>query len=169
MSTSSLLQRLDPVVDPITGLVGSNFSSSNRRKVETFRPAGAIVAGEWVALDHSQSGADRALYVKPQDTAAPDLNLVVGVALIGTADLDDGEVGIPCVVGGYHYQADILVGATTTMAAGTLLAAGTTAGTAIAKTAATERTIGVLLADAVNAAGSPAVIQADVMVAQLWG
>jgi len=158
MSTNSMVQLLES---------GAGYAS-NRTKTEAFLFDSPVAAGQWVAFDASQSDSDRVLYVKPQDTAAPDLNLVVGVAIANTDDLPVGQRSVRVVVGGYCENASILVGATTTMAAGTLLAAGTTAGTVIAKTAATERTVGVLLEDAVNAVGSPAVILADVLIAPLF-
>ena len=54
MATSTLVQFI---------AAGEGADTSNRRQVETFIAGGTIVAGDVVALDTTQTGADKVLYV----------------------------------------------------------------------------------------------------------
>jgi hypothetical protein len=72
MATSTLIQYLESATSEV----------SHRSEVETFLAGGAITAGDWVSLDTSQSGLDRALYVTEAAAVATVGNAnVIGVAL----------------------------------------------------------------------------------------
>ena len=67
MATSTLIQRLE----------AGETGVSNRSQTETFLAGGAIAKGDWVALDTSKTGADKALYVVE----------AAGVATVGQANV----------------------------------------------------------------------------------
>jgi hypothetical protein len=95
MATSTLVQFLDS---------GEAGDTSNRRQVETFIAGGAIAEGDWVALDNSQSGADRALYVVEAAGVATKGNAAaMGVALAAAA----ANERIDIVVSGYVAKAGV--------------------------------------------------------------
>jgi hypothetical protein len=105
MATSTLVQLLE---------AGQASDTSNRRQLETFLSSGAITKGDWVELDASKTGADRALYVKECATVATKGNAgAFGVALETVAA--DEQVRV--VVAGYVAEA--------------LVAAATVAGSAL--------------------------------------
>ena len=91
MATSTLIQFLD---------AGQAGDTSHRRQVETFFAAGAIAAGDWVSLDVSQTGADKALYIVQTPGTAGD-GRVVGVALDTATGTAAAPVQIRTVVAGY--------------------------------------------------------------------
>ena len=77
MATSTLIQYLQ---------AGEAGDTMNRGQVETFLTAGTITAGDAVALDLSQTGANKALFVV--EAPANANAIVIGVALdtvVGTA------------------------------------------------------------------------------------
>lgn len=102
MASSTLLQKLDPATDPITGLTGSVSSTSDRSQSEWFLAGSAVAAGDWVAFDTSKTGVDRVLYVVPAATVATGNALVCGVAKAAQATTG-GKVEV--VVGGYAASA----------------------------------------------------------------
>lgn len=133
MATTNIIQRLTD---------GDSADVLNRSQRERFRYTGVITAGDWVALDVSQTGADRALFVKRHDGASPELTTVVGVALQGTADLDEGENSILVCVGGYAEDAKV----NAAVAQGDLLIPESgAAGTAVAVTGTNPQVVGVAL------------------------
>jgi hypothetical protein len=111
MATSTILQSLD---------AGQSAGTSARSSIETYIAGGTIVAGDWVMIDVSQSGADKALYVVQASTAGN--GLVRGVAKFAAAAGDQVDV----VVKGYVAEANVL----TATAAGVPLAISATAGRA---------------------------------------
>ena len=111
MATSNILQSLD---------AGQSAGTSARSSLETFVAGGTIVAGDWVMMDLSQSGADKALYVVQASTAGN--GLVRGVAKAAAAAGEQVDV----VVAGYVAAANVATGT----AAGVPLAIGATAGRA---------------------------------------
>lgn len=111
MATNNLIQYLEP------GVAGSNM---NRSKHETFLASSAIAIGQTVALDGSQSGADRALYVVPSDTDSADAVITVGIAVTAAAA---GKKVKVCVAG---YCDKALVN--TSVSKNDLLQIGATAG-----------------------------------------
>lgn len=142
MATNTLLQRLDPAADT----TGSSVAASHRRQVEDFLAGGAITAGAWVSLDYSKTGADRALYVRVEDTSGGAVAIgvpVVGVALEAAASGDRVRV----VVAGYVENAQVATGSTENLA----LALDTTnSGRATIADAANVNICGVALEDATD-------------------
>jgi hypothetical protein len=81
MASSTLLQKLDPAVDPlVTGTVGSTATTINRAQSEIFLAGSAITAGQWVAFDVTRTGSDRVLFVVPAAITALGNALTCGVA-----------------------------------------------------------------------------------------
>lgn len=87
MSTSTLLQKLDKVTDPlVSGTTGSTDGTMDRSQTEWFIAGAAIAAGDWVAFDATQTQiADRVLVVLPCANVALGNALTVGVALAAAA------------------------------------------------------------------------------------
>ena len=95
MATTTLVQFLAE---------GEGGDTSNRRQVETFLAGGAIAKGDWVALDTSQTGADRALFVVEAAGVAITGNAAaMGVALADAA----ADERIDVVVAGYVAEANV--------------------------------------------------------------
>jgi hypothetical protein len=109
MATNTLIQYLQP---------GEAGNTMNRGQVETFLAGGTIALGEAVALDLTQTGANKALYVVEAPASAGAI--VVGVAL---AAATAGQT-VNVVVSGYVDVADVETG----VAAGQALYVGATAG-----------------------------------------
>ncbi len=117
MATSTLIQLLE---------AGEAGDTSNRRQTETFLAGGAITAGDWVALDTTQTGADRMLFVIEAVGGATGTGLVVGVA---TQTVIAGD-RVKVVVQGYVEGASV---ANAVAAAGiSLVVDNTAAGQAVA-------------------------------------
>jgi hypothetical protein len=94
MATTNILQKLDPVTDPlVTGTVGSTTTTLNRSQTETFLAGAAITLGQWVAFDATKTGADRVLYVIPAANVALGNALTVGVARAAQATVG-GKVDV---------------------------------------------------------------------------
>ncbi len=122
MATSTLVQFLG---DGITSPTGAGADTSNRRQIETFISSGAIAKGDWVELDASKTGADRALYVKECVGVGTKGNAAAfGVALAAVAAAGE-QVRI--VVAGYVDEAQV---AGTTVAGSALVGPIGTAGRA---------------------------------------
>lgn len=111
MATSTLVQLLE---------AGQASDTSNRRQLETFLAGGTIVAGDVVALDKSQTGADRVLYVIQCPNVATGEPLAIGVSLDAAAAGDQVRV----VVAGYVADVNCTAG---TILTGAALSAGKTA------------------------------------------
>ena len=96
MSSFDIFRRLESTDDNQEAL---------RQEVKTYKAAGAIVAGDFVELDASKTGATRALYVK-KCTALGTLgnSALVGVALEAAAAADDD---IRIVTHGYVASANV--------------------------------------------------------------
>jgi hypothetical protein len=115
MATSTLVQFLAE---------GEGGDTSNRRQVETFLAGGAIAKGDWVALDTSKTGADRALFVIEAAGVATKGNpAAMGVALAAAA----ANERIDVVVAGYVAEANV---AAATVAGSALIGPIGTAGQA---------------------------------------
>ena len=122
MATSTLVQFLG---DGITTPTGAGADTSNRRQVETFISAGALTKGDWVELDASKTGADRALYVKECVGVATKGNAAaIGVTLDAAAGAGE-QVRI--VIAGYVAEAAV---ASATVAGSALIGPIGTAGRA---------------------------------------
>jgi len=94
MATSTLIQFL---------AAGEGGDTSNRRQIETFYANGAITKGDWVMLDTSKTGADRALFVIEATAVANGNALVIGVATEAAAA--GGQVRV--VISGYAEGASV--------------------------------------------------------------
>ena len=107
MATSTLIQKLDRVTDPlVAGTVGSTTTTMDRSQTETFLAGSAIALGDWVAFDTTQTGVDRVLFVVPAALVATGNALVCGVARAAQATVG-GRVEV--VVGGYAPSAKCTV------------------------------------------------------------
>ena len=101
------------------------------QNTQDFLASGAIAALDVCSLDVSKSDHDRARYVKEQDTSAPDVNLMVGIAKRAAADGEKVEL----YQSGSYVEDVPYTG--TVLAAGVLLTASTaTAGALMPHTAA---------------------------------
>jgi|13_taG_2_1085334.scaffolds.fasta_scaffold01513_3 hypothetical protein len=143
MATSTLIQYLETERYgslPGAGTEAVGEDSMNRRQVETFIAAAAILAGQTVSLDASQTAdGDKAIKVKPSDTGNTDLVCPVGVALAAAAIGEKVEVCVRgvCKAGAAaHAKGDVL---TVTGTAGVLdtTAAATSPAVAISLDGAT--------------------------------
>ena len=87
MSSSTLIQKLDKVTDPlVAGTVGSTDGTMDRSQTEWFIAGAAISSGDWVAFDATQTAiSDRVLVVLPCANVALGNALTVGVALSAAA------------------------------------------------------------------------------------
>lgn len=147
MATSTLIQYLEQSgTDAITGAaVSVGTAVMDRRQVETFFAAGAIAAGAFVSLDASQADdANKALFVKPADSADTTASCCIGVAL---AAANAGEKVEVCIRG-------VCEANTGVVAQGDVLTHSATAGEAATIAAATDPQVAVAL----EAAGAPATI-----------
>jgi len=100
MATSTLIQFLE---------AGEDAKTSHRREEETFIAGGTIAKGDWVVLDTSQSGADRALYVVEASGVATHGNSTcIGVALEGVSSGQQVRV----VTAGYVAEANVAAATT---------------------------------------------------------
>lgn len=143
MATSTLIQSLDLTFSDGT-IVGN--TPSNRRQIETFIAGGTITAGDWVAFDTTQTGAERVATVVQAGVVATGNPLAAGVAVRGAASGEKVDV----VVAGLATNANV-DGA---VVAGSPLSAGAAvAGRAGIATAASIVVCGVALeADTANVA-----------------
>jgi hypothetical protein len=122
MATSTLIQYLEQ--SGVTGLgvsapVGAD--ASNRSQTETFLAGGTIAAGDFVSLDTSKTGANKALFVVTVDTSAGAVAL--GVPTVGVA-LRHAALGekVDVCVAGFCAVANVVTG----VAAGAAVALDTT-------------------------------------------
>ncbi|NBS69409.1 hypothetical protein EBT31_10925 [bacterium] len=100
MATSNLIQYLS---------AGEAANTSNRRVVETYLTAGAVALGDWCALDTSQTGADKALYVTPTPATAGRGN-VVGVAIEAITGTASAPAQVKVCIAGYVAAAKVAAG-----------------------------------------------------------
>jgi len=114
MATSTLVQFLD---------AGEAADTMNRRQVETFFAAGAITAGDFVALDVGQTGADKALFIV-QAPAAAGHGTTIGVATETVTGSAANPAQVRVVIAGYVASANVTTGS----AAGSALTPTGTAG-----------------------------------------
>jgi hypothetical protein len=123
MATSTLIQLLQP---------GEGAATSNRSQVETFFAGGTIAKGDFVSLDGTKTGADKALYVVVVDTSGGAVALGVPTVGVALAAATAGQK-VDVVIGGYVAEANIATGT----AAGVAVALDTTtSGRAVAADAA---------------------------------
>jgi len=164
MATATTLQSLNSDAD-FGGV--STARTSNRSQIETFvvrntNGSGvtkAVTAGQWVAFDTTQTGADRVRCVRVIDTTAGAVAIglpVIGVALDTVSVAEPSvagqsiEVNIRVVVGGYAEGAAVATGATIGLALSCDLGGVGNNGRADIATAANVNICGVALEDAVS-------------------
>jgi hypothetical protein len=112
MATSTLVQYLQP---------GEAGNTMNRSQVETFFAGGTIAKGDFVSLDGSKTGADKALYVVVVDTSGGAVALGVPTVGVALAAATAGQ-RVDVVVSGYVAEANIATG----VAAGVAVSLDTT-------------------------------------------
>ena len=100
---------------------GEGASTMDRSTRQFFLAGAAIVAGDWVMLDASQTLGDQALYVLQADVVAHGNQLVVGVALNAAAAAGDR---VEVCIGGYCKVANV----TTAIASAIAIVIDATAG-----------------------------------------
>lgn len=106
MATSTLIQSL---------IIGADADQSARSKRETFLAGGTIAKGDFVSLDSSKTGADRALYVKVIDTSGGAV--AIGVPTVGVAmNAAAANAQVVVVVAGYAEGANVATGSTANLA-----------------------------------------------------
>tara|TARA_R110002020_G_scaffold829_6_gene4074 strand:+ start:678 stop:1124 length:447 start_codon:yes stop_codon:yes gene_type:complete len=106
MATSTLIQSL---------IIGADADQSARSKRETFLAGGTIAKGDFVSLDSSKTGADRALYVKVIDTSGGAV--ATGVPTVGVAmNAAAANAQVVVVVAGYAEGANVATGSTANLA-----------------------------------------------------
>jgi hypothetical protein len=133
MATSTLIQYL--AQNQTSGLgvsVPVGAGASNRSQEETFIAAGTIAKGDFVSLDSSKTGADKALFVVVVDTSGGAVALGVPTVGVALAAATAGQKVDVCVAG-YCAQANVLSGTGANLA---LSLDTTTSGRAVAADAA---------------------------------
>jgi len=143
MATSTLVQYLEKSQTTISGgTVPVGADSSNRSQTETFLTETAIVKGDWVAVDTSQTGASKVLVVVQAGVVATGNGLAIGVALESVTGTVASPQQVKVCVAGYCETANVLAA---TAAGSSLSAAITTAGRAASTAAGSFNTCGVAL------------------------
>jgi hypothetical protein len=117
---------------------GAGVTTMARSDYQTFISGGVITAGDWVALDLTKTGSDRALYVIAAAAVTDGNPRVVGVCPAGATAA--GQQVRVCI-GGYVEGARV----TTGVSSGVALTVDTTAGRADLAVAADTFTCGVTL------------------------
>lgn len=111
MATSTLIQKLDRVTDPlVAGTVGSTVGTMDRAQTEWFQTSSAIAAGDWVQFDVALAGlslADRVLFVKTAALTALGNPLTCGVALSAVTGTAAAPKRVQVVVGGLVSSAKV--------------------------------------------------------------
>lgn len=114
MATSTLIQKLDSTAFESSTTVPGSYTAvspegvSNRSQIETFLAGGTVAVGDWVALDATKSGAEKALFVVEAGAAANGNPLVVGVVLSSaetTGALTAGSK-VNVIIAGYAAEAN---------------------------------------------------------------
>lgn len=116
----------------------AGVTSQSRADYMSFLSGGAITAGDWVALDLTKTGSDRALYVITAAAVTDGNSRVIGVCPAGATAA--GQRVNVCIAG-YCEGARV----TTGVAAGVPLTVDTTAGRADLAVAADTHWCGVTL------------------------
>lgn len=130
MATSTNIQYLESAAKDEFGVtVQVGAGTSDRRQIETFIAGGTIAAGDWVAFDTTQTGANKTLFVTTAALTALGNALVCGVALAAASS--GGKVDV--VVGGFVSVAAVASGVLAGVPVGVVSG---TAGRAIAAVAA---------------------------------
>lgn len=154
MATSTLLQKLDAVTDPlVSGTVGSTSTTMDRGQYETFIAAETLVVGDWVAFNYAAANAaDVTLGVFKADSNSTPVRTPFGVVVGADSTsglLTAGSRVKVCISG----VTSALVGdnAGAGNAIGTLLQITTAAGVADLASAASAQPVCGVLAEVVGA------------------
>lgn len=168
MATSTLLQKLDPVTDPlVSGTVGSTSTTMDRGQYETFLAKETLLVGDWVAFDYAAtSAADVTLGIYKADSDSTPVRTPFGVVVGAdstTGLLTAGSRVKVCIAG----VCNALVGdnAGAGNAVGTLLQITTSAGRADLASAASAQPVCGVLAEVVGA-GAGATLKRVVVIKQ---
>lgn len=121
MATATTIQYLPNTATSELGGSVSIKTQSNRRQIESFTSGGAIVVGDWVAFDTTQTDAARLSTVVQAGAVVLGNSLVVGVAI--TAATAAGET-VQVVVDGYVEGANVVNGVATGVSISVTAAAG---------------------------------------------
>jgi len=157
MATSTILQKLDPVTDPlVSGTVGSTSITMDRGQYETFIARETLVVGDWVSFDYAATAAaDVTLGVFKADGNSVPVRTPFGVVVSADSTsglLTSGSRVKVCIAG--VCSASVGDNAAAGNAIGVLLQITNTAGTAdLAAAASTQPVCGVLAETVPAAAG----------------
>jgi hypothetical protein len=156
MATSTLVQYLETTGKSVTTGADVQLGGgiSNRSQVETFLTAGAIVAGDWVMFDTTQTGAARVAFVAQTGVVATGNPLCAGVALKSVTGTATSPQPVEVVVSGYAETANV-DGA---VVAGSPLSAG----------AAVAGRAGVATGASIVVCGTALAVDAPVNVGPVW-
>ena len=155
MATSTLIQKLDQVTDPlVSGTVGSVQTTMDRGQYETFIAKETLTVGAWVAFDYAATAAaDVTLGVFLADANSTPVRTAFGVVVGAdstTGLLTAGSRVKVCIAGVTSALVSDNAGAG--MAVGALLQTSSTAGVVDAASAANAQPICGILAETVAAA-----------------
>ena len=155
MATSTLLQKLDQVTDPlVAGTVGSTSTTMDRGQYETFIARETLVVGDWVAFDYAATAAaDVTLGVFKADGNSVPVRTPFGVLVSADSTrgtLTAGSRVRVCIAG--ICNASVGDNAAAGNAIGTLLQITNTAGTSDLAAAGSAQPVCGVLAEVVPAA-----------------
>lgn len=157
MATSTLLQKLDPVTDPlVSGTVGSTSTTMDRGQYETFIARETLLVGDWVAFDYAATAAaDVTLGVFKADANSTPVRTPFGVVVSADSTsglLTSGQRVRVCIAG----VCNALVGdnAGAGSAIGTILQITNTAGQVDVAASTTQPVCGILAETIPAAAGA---------------
>lgn len=157
MATSTLLQKLDPVTDPlVSGTVGSTSTTMDRGQYETFIARETLLPGDWVAFDYAATAAaDVTLGVFKADGNSTPVRTPFGVVVSADSTsglLTSGQRVRVCIAG----VCSALVGdnAGAGSAIGTILQITNTAGQVDVAASTTQPVCGILAETIPAAAGA---------------
>jgi hypothetical protein len=129
MATATTIQYLPNTATSELGGSVAIKTQSNRRQIESFTAGGAIVVGDWVAFDTTQTDAARLSTVVQAGAVVLGNSLVVGVAI--TAAAVAGDI-VQVVVDGYVEGANVVNGVAIGVSISVTAAAGRANATAAA-------------------------------------
>ena len=157
MATSTLLQKLDAVTDPlVSGTVGSTSITMDRGQYETFIARETLLVGDWVAFDYAATAAaDVTLGVFKADGNSTPVRTPFGVVVSADSTsglLTSGQRVKVCIAG----VCNALVGdnAAAGNAIGTILQITNTAGQVDVAASTTAPVCGILAETIPAAAGA---------------
>lgn len=156
MATTTILQKLDPVTDPlVSGTVGSTSITMDRGQYETFLARETLVVGDWVAFDYAATAdADVTLGVFKADGNSTPVRTPFGVVVSADSTsglLTSGQRVRVCIAG--VCKASVGDNAAAGSSIGQILQITNTAGTADVAASTTQPVCGILAETVPAAAG----------------